>query len=392
MTAKLLIFRGDEIDRVDLTNRDLRIGRAPENDIVLQDQDKTVSRYHAELRHEQGNYVLIDVNSQNGIWVDGQRVQRTKLEPGRPVVLGKVRIELEEAGADQTVVAAPAPPRPSPSTQPASAGVEERTASTRSDATVTTAGFVSKMAKPKIIALLLGVLVLAVMLRFLLTPRDPSSQAGSGSSSGPEKASAQVIAAKRMPGAELVAAALSAGQIGRSNRTDVAATLHATVTPDKGRAAARAARQQEITRAKLAAARGDYNEAIDVLEQLPSAPDVQLLLEQTRTERRQRAEGLMRVGSQLEQSGSLDTAHQRYVEARALDVSTPDVDEAIARVEGKMQTEGANAFKRAQVYYALGKNAEAIALYEKAVQLLPPSDPNRSAAQARLAELKSKVP
>ena len=82
--AKLVVFRGTRPERyVDLTDRDLRIGRAPENDVILEDPDRTVSRFHAELRFENGQYSLIDLNSQNGLWMDGQRLPRLTLEPGQ---------------------------------------------------------------------------------------------------------------------------------------------------------------------------------------------------------------------------------------------------------------------------------------------------------------------
>ena len=54
-------------------DRDLRVGRGEQNDVVLPDSDKAVSRFHAELRYENGVYILVDANSPNGIWVNGLR-------------------------------------------------------------------------------------------------------------------------------------------------------------------------------------------------------------------------------------------------------------------------------------------------------------------------------
>ena len=94
-----------------LTDRDLRIGRAPENDVILEDPDRTVSRFHAELRFENGQYALIDLNSQNGLWMDGQRLPRLTLEPGRPVSVGMFRLLLE-ADDQRAAAAAAASSRP----------------------------------------------------------------------------------------------------------------------------------------------------------------------------------------------------------------------------------------------------------------------------------------
>ncbi len=59
--------------------RFVRIGRAPENDIVL--DDLLVSRHHAELRgHPVGGYELVDLASHNGTFVNGQRIQKARLQ------------------------------------------------------------------------------------------------------------------------------------------------------------------------------------------------------------------------------------------------------------------------------------------------------------------------
>jgi len=57
----------------------IRIGRAPENDIVL--DDLLVSRRHAELqRLPAGGYELTDLGSHNGTFVNGRRIQKATLQ------------------------------------------------------------------------------------------------------------------------------------------------------------------------------------------------------------------------------------------------------------------------------------------------------------------------
>jgi pSer/pThr/pTyr-binding forkhead associated (FHA) protein len=53
--------------------RELKIGRLPSNDIVL--NEPTVSKYHAILRIEQTGVTLTDLNSTNGTFVNGNRVE-----------------------------------------------------------------------------------------------------------------------------------------------------------------------------------------------------------------------------------------------------------------------------------------------------------------------------
>ena len=73
--ATLVILRGSTPDReIEIGERTLRLGRGDQNDVVLPDPAKSVSRFHAELRVEQGRFVVVDLNSQNGVWVAGRRV------------------------------------------------------------------------------------------------------------------------------------------------------------------------------------------------------------------------------------------------------------------------------------------------------------------------------
>jgi ABC transport system ATP-binding/permease protein len=64
----------------------LRIGRAPDNDVVV--SDLSVSRYHAELRRAGERYEIADLNSHNGTFVNGQRVTSAPLSEGDIVGIG----------------------------------------------------------------------------------------------------------------------------------------------------------------------------------------------------------------------------------------------------------------------------------------------------------------
>ena len=108
--AKLVIFRGDAHHAdIELPEHAVQIGRGPQNDIVLEDHGKGVSRTHAELRFEGGHHVLADKESQNGIWVSGSRVTSVVLEPGVVASVGPYRLTVEESGPT-TELAAPEDP------------------------------------------------------------------------------------------------------------------------------------------------------------------------------------------------------------------------------------------------------------------------------------------
>jgi ABC-type multidrug transport system ATPase subunit/pSer/pThr/pTyr-binding forkhead associated (FHA) protein len=67
--------------------RRVRIGRARDNDLVV--DDLVVSRHHAELRLDPGSGVeVVDLGSHNGTFVGGRRVERARLAPGEPVMVG----------------------------------------------------------------------------------------------------------------------------------------------------------------------------------------------------------------------------------------------------------------------------------------------------------------
>jgi phosphoserine phosphatase RsbU/P len=53
------------------------VGRSPENNLVL--RDNRVSRSHFRILSEDGRYVLEDLNSRHGTWVNGERVARRQL-------------------------------------------------------------------------------------------------------------------------------------------------------------------------------------------------------------------------------------------------------------------------------------------------------------------------
>src|SRR4051812_21421770 len=56
----------------------LRIGAHPESDLVLE-TDRTVSRNHFEIQYTDRGYLLIDLNSTNGTFLDGRRIERAYL-------------------------------------------------------------------------------------------------------------------------------------------------------------------------------------------------------------------------------------------------------------------------------------------------------------------------
>jgi pSer/pThr/pTyr-binding forkhead associated (FHA) protein len=63
-----------------------RIGRALDNDIVL--NDASVSRHHASIEARNGGFVLRDLGSQNGSWIAGRRVTEASVDSGDSLKFG----------------------------------------------------------------------------------------------------------------------------------------------------------------------------------------------------------------------------------------------------------------------------------------------------------------
>jgi pSer/pThr/pTyr-binding forkhead associated (FHA) protein len=77
-------------DRFPLGIGTTNIGRHPNSDIVL--DDITVSRRHAQVVFSDGAYVVRDVGSLNGTYVNQQRTDEMRLYHGDEMQVGKFRL------------------------------------------------------------------------------------------------------------------------------------------------------------------------------------------------------------------------------------------------------------------------------------------------------------
>ena len=69
------------------------VGAMDDNDLVL--PDETVSRYHCRIVQEGNAYVIKDLDSTNGTFINKVRVREAFLRPGCQVGLGKARLEFQ---------------------------------------------------------------------------------------------------------------------------------------------------------------------------------------------------------------------------------------------------------------------------------------------------------
>ncbi len=87
--ARLLVRSQDGREVVHVLGRRTTIGRTPDND--LQIDASFISRHHAVLLLTGNQTVIEDLNSTNGVHVNGHRVNRETLNDGDVVLVGKAR-------------------------------------------------------------------------------------------------------------------------------------------------------------------------------------------------------------------------------------------------------------------------------------------------------------
>jgi pSer/pThr/pTyr-binding forkhead associated (FHA) protein len=87
----LVVKRGPNAgSRFALGSGKTTIGRHPDSDIFL--DDVTVSRRHAEVRHNEGSFTVSDVGSLNGTYLNRERIEEADLHSGDELQIGKFRL------------------------------------------------------------------------------------------------------------------------------------------------------------------------------------------------------------------------------------------------------------------------------------------------------------
>jgi len=87
--AWLVTLDADET-RYAISKAAVRIGRKPDNDIVM--KNNSVSSHHAELIKRGDKFIIADLEASNGVFVGGKRVDKVSLADGDVIELGEVRL------------------------------------------------------------------------------------------------------------------------------------------------------------------------------------------------------------------------------------------------------------------------------------------------------------
>jgi len=417
-----------------LTERTIQIGRGPGNDVVLPDAHKGVSRTHAELRFRNGRCVIVDLQSQNGTFLNGERIEHAEVPFGAEIGIGSYRLKIERVGDSEEPVLGE-PPASTVGIVPAPHDLEktafggelwiDRSHDPDADLPVQ-ASVPPPPAPPKRSGLSVvagaAALVAAAVIIWFAVGRSPQDAAE------PNLPMPDVASAEPTPSAE-PPAPLPASATAEISANDVAAvrspaTADRPVMPQAPRASTNgvlvppfrpdqppvarkpgesneawqirtAAFQTRYAYSRAALDRGDFAAAAGgfeaILREEPGYLDVPQLLVRARAGLRDVARAVFESGQRLDAAGDWLGALQKYEQAGQIHPEVHGLPEAIKRVRDKLSAAGDGAFGRARRFDEAGKWTDALKEYEKAVQWLPPEDARREMAQSRIEQLKKAI-
>jgi predicted component of type VI protein secretion system len=110
MSARLVPLTAGIAPTINLQRPVLLIGRHPECDVRI--DLPQVSRRHCCIALAYDRLMIRDLGSRHGVWVNGRRVEESRLVPGDEVAIAQLLFRLE--GARPAPAPAPAPPAAPP--------------------------------------------------------------------------------------------------------------------------------------------------------------------------------------------------------------------------------------------------------------------------------------
>jgi pSer/pThr/pTyr-binding forkhead associated (FHA) protein len=442
--ARLLISGpGGFKQEVALSGRTYRLGRDPQNEIVLPDETKAVSRVHAELKCDAGRYLLNDLDSQNGLLVGGRRKTSVQLQPGVAVKIGEYTLTLSAGPAASGVRTT--------QTKPAAKALRDYVAGAASQ--------IAALWPPKTAsqwATVVGIPLLAIIGLVWIASRDSTSDdqtrverqedpsVPETTTTIPPEPSAREksLAAirKLLEGKDFAAAAREAEQLLTLNpqdpealalRDEANAGLRRPDPPTppptdakKPTASARSARgskpppppvyQPVIPRRageteadwfardrRLTATAASAMQAMDagdaaaalklwrsIQSEEPGYPGLDAHIAAARARLSQAAQAAIQTARALEKSGDLPGARDSLRRARELDPESTAAQAALDALADRMRKEGERAFRDGQDFENYQKLAEARQAYQKAFDYLPDGHADKKRARAALDRIR----
>lgn len=113
--AKLLVHENSGVREFELLDAEIHIGRELDNTLRL--PDPSISRHHCVIRKVGAGFEIQDLQSSNGVLLNGSRVQSSPLRDGDRVTLGQIQLTFvspAEPGATVAINVAQVPPTMNP--------------------------------------------------------------------------------------------------------------------------------------------------------------------------------------------------------------------------------------------------------------------------------------
>jgi uncharacterized RDD family membrane protein YckC len=92
--AKLLVHEGTGVREFEIVDNEVHMGRELDNTLRL--PDPSISRHHCVLRKVGDGFEIQDLQSSNGVLVNGQRVQTSPLRDGDRLTLGQMQLTFQD--------------------------------------------------------------------------------------------------------------------------------------------------------------------------------------------------------------------------------------------------------------------------------------------------------
>lgn len=96
MAKVILKYEAAVLKEIPLKQGTLTIGRTAANDLPI--DNLAVSGHHAKIYYEGDKFVLEDLNSLNGTFVNNQRVRKSALKSGDEILIGKHTLVYQDEG------------------------------------------------------------------------------------------------------------------------------------------------------------------------------------------------------------------------------------------------------------------------------------------------------
>ena len=93
MLSILLKFKNSEIKTIETDKDEITIGRNPSCDVHI--DNLGVSKRHAKIIKQDGAYVVEDLNSTNGTYINSKRIARAVINNNDEIHIGKHSLQIQ---------------------------------------------------------------------------------------------------------------------------------------------------------------------------------------------------------------------------------------------------------------------------------------------------------